>query len=179
MAANVEYEVVTGKTEYQLKRKVNELLNDGYELHAGVSCSLSENDDYRYCLFSQAVVRRRKRTVTGKGNRMKLHSKTPEGEYVVQMSQEEYSALAHLAHAVEGAELHDIRINPDHAIKFGCDLSTVLGTICAFSASMMIVNELKGLTDAMVETLRKKLDQPPDEPPAALSPPLEDFWLKY
>lgn len=57
MARKIEYTVVSEHDEDELTKTVNELLDDGWELQGGVSCSLSETDDMRYTVFAQAMTR--------------------------------------------------------------------------------------------------------------------------
>ncbi len=58
MNPKVEYRVVSADDEKGLNKVVNALLDEGWELHGGVSCALSETDDVRYTLFAQAMTRR-------------------------------------------------------------------------------------------------------------------------
>lgn len=57
MYRRVAYQVVTDDDEEKLVQKVNALLDDGWELQGGISCALSEGDDFRYTIFAQAMTR--------------------------------------------------------------------------------------------------------------------------
>lgn len=58
MARKIDYKIVASHDKEHLAQKVNELLDDGWELHGGVSCSLSESNEFKYVMFAQAVTRR-------------------------------------------------------------------------------------------------------------------------
>lgn len=63
---NVEYTVVTGDSEENLSQQVNEM--QGWTLWGGVSCALSEDENWYSQLFAQAMIRN------------KINSKSEEGE---------------------------------------------------------------------------------------------------
>ena len=54
---NKEYKILSWPEEDILSDEVNKHLASGWKLHGGVSCSLSEGDEYRYKLYAQAMVR--------------------------------------------------------------------------------------------------------------------------
>lgn len=54
----MEYSIVTSNDAQTLSNMVRELIEQGWEPLGVVSCGLSENDDYRYVMFAQAMVKR-------------------------------------------------------------------------------------------------------------------------
>ena len=76
MDRKIEYTVVSEHDEDELVKAVNKLLDDGWELYGGVSCALSETDDVRYTMFTQAMTRllspgeqaKKRAEEAGKGN---------------------------------------------------------------------------------------------------------------
>jgi hypothetical protein len=53
----MEYKIITSNQWEELQKAVQERLDNGWNLQGGVAASLSENDEYCYPLFAQAVVR--------------------------------------------------------------------------------------------------------------------------
>jgi len=56
----MKYVVFSDESSLSLAERVNRVLNEeeGWELQGGVSCSLSESDDFRYTLFAQALIKK-------------------------------------------------------------------------------------------------------------------------
>ena len=52
----MEYLVISVNDIETLETEVNILLDKGWKLQGGVSCALSESDDYRYERYAQALV---------------------------------------------------------------------------------------------------------------------------
>lgn len=53
----MEYLILLNDDYKELYKAVQEHLDDGWKLQGGVSCGISESDEYRYLIFVQAVVR--------------------------------------------------------------------------------------------------------------------------
>ena len=54
----MEYTILTSRNKIELSIKVIQFLVDGWELQGGVSCSLSETNDFKYLIYAQAVIRK-------------------------------------------------------------------------------------------------------------------------
>jgi hypothetical protein len=52
------YEVVQDPDPAKLATIVEEMMKQGWEPLGGVSCALSESDEFRYKLFAQAMIKR-------------------------------------------------------------------------------------------------------------------------
>ena len=53
----MEYKIIANNRWEELQKAVQERLDNGWSLQGGVAASLSENDEYCYNLYAQAVVR--------------------------------------------------------------------------------------------------------------------------
>jgi len=54
----MNYYVVNEYLIENLINEVNKLLDQGWELQGGISCSLSESDDYHYTEYCQALIKK-------------------------------------------------------------------------------------------------------------------------
>lgn len=52
-----DYVILSSHDSSLLQNDVIKMTANGWILHGGVSCALSESDDYRYLLFAQAMVK--------------------------------------------------------------------------------------------------------------------------
>lgn len=53
----MKYIILESESSIALARAVVKKLEDGWELQGGVSCSVSESDEYRYPIFAQAMMK--------------------------------------------------------------------------------------------------------------------------
>lgn len=53
----MNYKILASRLKGDLEEEVVDYLNDGWVLQGGVSCSMSESDDYRYIIFCQAIIK--------------------------------------------------------------------------------------------------------------------------
>jgi hypothetical protein len=54
----MEYAIVGSADAHEVAENVQKLIEKGWEPLGGVSCGLSENEDYRYVMFAQAMIKR-------------------------------------------------------------------------------------------------------------------------
>jgi hypothetical protein len=54
----MDYTIVVEKDPIKFQEKVLALLADGWELQGGVSVALSESDDFKYIIFTQALIKK-------------------------------------------------------------------------------------------------------------------------
>lgn len=54
----MEYTIVADERWENVVARVMELLAEEWQLQGGISCALSESDEYQYTLFAQAMVRK-------------------------------------------------------------------------------------------------------------------------
>lgn len=56
----IEYNIVEARSSGELMVRVREILIEdiGWELFGGACCAISENEDYRYELWSQTLIRK-------------------------------------------------------------------------------------------------------------------------
>lgn len=55
----MDYTVVSSDDLIKFQKRVIELLAAGWELQGSVSISVSENDDYKYTYYAQALIKRK------------------------------------------------------------------------------------------------------------------------
>lgn len=56
----MKYIILANKSSIALTEAVMALLETGWNLQGGVSCSISESDEYCYELFAQALIKEEK-----------------------------------------------------------------------------------------------------------------------
>lgn len=72
---------------------------------------------------------------------MKSIGRTPEGGYIVVVSEAEHKALSRLAMAVEGVDMWQVEMRDNFALD-GPDLASTFGAIRAFTLGKIKANEL-------------------------------------
>jgi hypothetical protein len=53
----LEYKIVSDDCPDIMQKAVNDCLRQGWRLLGGISCALSESDEYYYALYAQSLVR--------------------------------------------------------------------------------------------------------------------------
>lgn len=53
----LEYKIISDNEPDAMQKSVNDCLGQGWQPLGGVSCGISESDEYYYTLYSQALVR--------------------------------------------------------------------------------------------------------------------------
>jgi len=92
---------------------------------------------------------------------MKDLGRTPSGDWLVQMTNDEHTALGHLAVAMEGRGLDGIRtLRP---IPLETDQAAVFELISEFAIGRMLMNDVAEVVQGMVGLLSTKLEGEHDE----------------
>jgi hypothetical protein len=86
---------------------------------------------------------------------MKKIGQTDEGNILLEASQDEYLMLCHLAVALEGIPLDELRMRDDRYATLP-DFYGVFGAIEGFTLAQFRVNDLQALLDKFKDKLQKR-----------------------